>query len=137
MGRLGMLLALLFAGGLFWLALRAGGTGADAVVATGTEALRGLALARDKGCVACHSLDGAPSIGPSWLGGYGAQRQFTDGTAALADAAYLREAIQQPAARVVAGYDNLMLPAMLTDDEVDALIALLKELGTADLVGKE
>lgn len=134
MRRLGLLLGLLFAGALFWLLLRSGDAETGAVVAAGTEAARGLALAQDKGCVACHSLDGTPSIGPSWLGGYGVRRQFTDGTTAVADADYLRQAIRQPAIRIVRGYDNLMLPAMLADDEVEALIALFRALGTADVV---
>lgn len=93
-----------------------------------TAAERGRALALERGCVACHSLTGAAGIGPTWSGLLGARKTFADGSAAIADETYLRRAMLQPQAEVVAGYDNLMLPAQLTDAQIADIIALIREL---------
>ena len=37
----------------------------------------GKQLYSDKGCVACHGIDGAAGVGPSWKGLYNAKRIFT------------------------------------------------------------
>ncbi len=89
----------------------------------------GARLAQSRGCVACHSADGAPGVGPSWKGLFGAQRPLADGATAVADDAYLRESIRQPGAKVVAGFANLMPPYTdLTDDELGALVDYIKGL---------
>ena len=40
----------------------------------------GKQLYSSKGCVACHSIDGADGVGPTWKGLFGKEREFTDGT---------------------------------------------------------
>lgn len=116
-------------GGLRWLGNRAGVPATDQ-----TPAQRALALAGSRGCLACHSLDGTRGIGPSWLGSWGAQRRFVDGSEAVVDAAYLRESMLAPAARVVDSYDNVMLPTGFTDAEVALMTDFIRELqpGAAD-----
>ena len=93
-----------------------------------TPVQRGLALVNEKACTACHALDGSRGIGPSWVGIYGTTSRFADGTTALVDDAYLRRSMLEPAAQVVEGFDSVMAPAAVTDDQVLDIIALIREL---------
>ena len=80
-------------------------------------------------CVTCHSLDGLSKIGPSWLNLYNSERVFNDGSKAIADENYLKEAIQYPAKKIVKGYANAMPSYIhLTDSEVEGLIEYIKSL---------
>ncbi|UUZ68438.1 c-type cytochrome [Polaromonas sp. P2-4] len=97
--------------------------GADARVAQGE------ALARSKGCVACHTVDGSSMVGPTWKGLHGKTQTLADGSTVLADEAYLRRAIQEPQAQVVKGFSPIMPPAVLSDEEVAALVAYIQSLG--------
>ena len=83
------------------------------------------------GCSACHSQDGSTRLGPTWKGLYGRTEQFADGSSALVDEAYLKESILNPKARLVQGYPPVMVTYTLNDDELGALIALIKSLGAA------
>jgi cytochrome c oxidase subunit II len=106
-----------------------GGTAAGAGSAASlTPVERGLALANAKACTACHALDGTRGIGPSWVGIYGNMTTFADGGTAIVDEVYLRRSMREPAAQVVEGFDNVMVPAAVTDDEVLDIIALIKAL---------
>ncbi len=91
----------------------------------------GEALVQEQGCLSCHSLDGSELVGPTWLGLFGSERQFEDGSTAVADEEYLRAAILQPQSQVVAGYPNVMPAAytFLSDEELDALVEYIKTLG--------
>lgn len=94
----------------------------DQLVAQGKE------LFVSKTCSTCHSLDGSKIIGPSFKGSYGRTVEFTDGTKATADDAYLTESIKNSNAKIVKDY----IPAMpnfsdlLTDVEVKALVEYIK-----------
>ncbi|MEM1127115.1 MAG: cytochrome c oxidase subunit II [Bacteroidota bacterium] len=88
----------------------------------------GALLYEQRGCKACHGLDGAAGVGPTFKGLYGAQRNFADGSSAEADENYLRESIIAPNTRVVEGYGPVMPSfAQLSEDEVSGLIAFIKE----------
>jgi cytochrome c oxidase subunit 2 len=89
---------------------------------------RGRTVANALACTACHALDGARGIGPSWAGIYGTTRTFTDGSTALVDDAYLRRSMLEPAAQVVEGFDSVMLPAPVSDAQVADIIALIRKL---------
>lgn len=82
------------------------------------------------GCNACHSLDGSRRVGPSLAGLFGQEREFTDGTSAVADEAYIRESILEPQLRVTVGYPNNMpsYAGRLSDRQIDGLIEFIKEL---------
>ncbi len=99
------------------------------LAADASPAERGEMLYTQQGCLACHSLDGAPGTGPSFAGLAGSERVFADGTRRIADDNYLREAITQPATEIVEGYMALMpgTYALLEPDEIDALVAFIKE----------
>lgn len=89
---------------------------------------QGKLLAQSRGCVACHSADGSPSVGPTWKGLYGKTETLADGSTVLVDPNYLKESIRSPNAKVVHGYPPIMPPASLSEPEVAALIAYLKTL---------
>ncbi len=92
---------------------------------------KGRQLVEKLGCSACHSQDGTASLGPGWKGLYGRTEQLADGTHVLVDEAYLKESILDPKARLVQGYPPIMVTYTLNDDELGALVALIKSLGTA------
>lgn len=93
-----------------------------------SPAEQGRALAASLGCLACHSLDGAAGIGPSWRGLYGSERRFVDGSAAQADAAYIEEAIRRPNAQVVQGYAAIMPTLAVDAAQLEALTAFIASL---------
>lgn len=86
----------------------------------------GRLLAQQKGCVACHSVDGSRGVGPSWKGLYGSTEALEGGGTARVDDAYLRQAINAPQATVVRGYPPVMPPAGLSDAELAAVIDYIK-----------
>ncbi|WP_309676693.1 c-type cytochrome, partial [Pseudomonas sp.] len=90
---------------------------------------KGRLLVEKYGCGACHSEDGSTRLGPGWKGLYGRNEQLADGTSVLVDEAYLKESILDPKARLVQGYPPVMVAYTLNDDELAALVALIKSLG--------
>jgi cytochrome c oxidase subunit 2 len=92
---------------------------------------KGRQLVEQHGCKACHSQDGSASLGPGWKGLYGRTEQLADGTSVQVDEAYLKESILDPQARLVQGYPPVMVAYTLNDEELGAVIALIKSLGAA------
>ena len=87
------------------------------------------------GCVACHSNDGSTlgKVGPTWKGLFGSQRTFADGSRTMANEAYLRESIREPAAKVVSGFEksDTGMPSyegVISDAHIEALVLYLKSL---------
>jgi cytochrome c oxidase subunit 2 len=62
------------------------------------------------GCVACHSLDGAPGVGPTWQGLYNRQEQLTDGSTVTVDDAYIINSILDPNSQITAGFNPNLMP---------------------------
>jgi cytochrome c oxidase subunit II len=91
----------------------------------------GKRLYSQQGCQACHSIDGSNMVGPTWENLYGKTgHEMDDGTTVTVDENYLREAILEPGAKIVAGYQNVM-PASysnLSERQLTALIAYMKDL---------
>lgn len=83
-----------------------------------------------KGCVACHSVDGAKSIGPTLKGVFGSQVELADGKSVTADENFLKESIEAPNAKVVKGFAPTMpaFKGILTEQEIMALIAYIKSV---------
>ncbi|MFT3740472.1 MAG: c-type cytochrome [Breznakibacter sp.] len=94
----------------------------------------GAAIAKRLGCIACHSTDGVNLVGPTFKDLYGSERTVAvkgSETKVIADEAYLKESILDPAVKVVKGYSaGLMLSYrdQLKDEEVDQLVEYLKSL---------
>jgi glucose/arabinose dehydrogenase/mono/diheme cytochrome c family protein len=108
---------------------------ARAAATTPVTAEEGQRLAALMGCVACHSTDGTVTgrVGPSWKGLFGSEKTFTDKTKGVADAAYLRQSILEPAAKIPAGFNqaDAGMPSyagVLTDAQIDALILYIESL---------
>ena len=85
-------------------------------------------LLEAKDCLTCHSIDGSDGIGPTFKGMFGRKTKLKDGSTVTADEAYLREAILNPSATVVDGFDDVMPKPELTEEETNALIEYLKNL---------
>jgi mono/diheme cytochrome c family protein len=105
---------------------------AERAAARGVEeisAARGEQLFTMNACNACHSLDGSVLVGPSFVGLYGKERTFEDGTSTVADEEYLYESITQPDAKIVEGFQNAMASYdYLSDGELQSLIEYIKTL---------
>lgn len=93
----------------------------------------GADLYRSLGCVACHTLDGGPSVGPTWYGIWGEEEEMEDGSVVVVDRDYLHESIVDPNAKIVKGFAAVMPPySQLTDEEIDALIDFIESVGGDD-----
>ncbi|HVG59760.1 MAG TPA: cytochrome c oxidase subunit II [Hyalangium sp.] len=102
-------------------------SGADA---PGPLAELGRAVATRKGCFQCHTVDGTPHIGPTWLGLYQREESLQSGERIRADVAYLTESMMDPAAKVVAGFNPVMpnFQGRLSPQEVAAIVEFIKSL---------
>lgn len=91
---------------------------------------QGRLLTVSNGCIGCHSLDGTPMTGPTWLNIFGREEKMDDGTSIVIDEAYLTESILNPNAHIVAGYSSpSVMPAFtFTDEQIANIIAYLKTL---------
>jgi cytochrome c oxidase subunit 2 len=92
---------------------------------------RGAQLYQEKGCVACHSIDGSQRAGPSFKGLFGKKEKvLTDGKerTVVVGEAYIRKYIMEPNVDIVVGYPPIMPPQKLTEDELNELISYIKEL---------
>ncbi|MGD9653414.1 MAG: cytochrome c oxidase subunit II [Candidatus Dadabacteria bacterium] len=85
---------------------------------------------KEKGCNACHSIDGSTLVGPSFKGVFGHTVELADGSKVDADENYLRQSILEPQSQVVKGFQPVMpsFKGILSDDEVTAVIAYIKTL---------
>jgi cytochrome c oxidase subunit 2 len=98
---------------------------------------RGQLVAGDRGCLRCHTLDGSPHIGPTWLGLYGSTIPLERGGDAVADAAYLTESMMDPMAQIHRGFQPVMPSyfGLLQPAEVGALLELMKSLAGPSAAG--
>jgi len=88
------------------------------------------------GCMACHAIEASSvsRLGPTWKGLYGSERTYAKGVLkTTANDAYLREAILEPAAKVVTGYErgDVGMPSyagVLTDSQIESIILFIKTL---------
>ncbi|UFS72163.1 cytochrome c oxidase subunit II [Geomonas sp. RF6] len=71
----------------------------------------GAKIAKERGCLGCHSVDGSRLVGPSFKGLYGRETRVSrNGKTVVvkADETYIRESILTPHAAVVEGYQPVM-----------------------------
>ena len=111
-------------------ASKLGSAGAGAESAVGAQRVDGEALYGALGCGACH---GRADVAPPLEGIAGRRVHLERGQELTADAAYVKESIQKPAAKMVDGYLRLMpsYDGALTDGELDALVAYVMAKGAA------
>jgi cytochrome c oxidase subunit II len=103
-----------------WLA--GGGT-------TGTLSQKGEALFQQMGCANCHLTTGEGRC-PNLVGVWGKPAHTNVGIVTV-DAAYVRESILNPSAKVVEGYQNIMptFQGQVTEDGIQQLIEYVKSIG--------
>lgn len=91
---------------------------------------RGKALVETKGCVACHTVSGARMVGPSFKAIFNSETKLNDGTSVKVDEQYIRESIENPMVKIVAGFSPSM-PAykgILKEEEIVAITEYIKSL---------
>lgn len=106
---------------------------AGAAVAAASDlppAERGKNIYTQKGCNACHSVDGSSGVGPTFKGIYGRVEEMESGETITVDENYLRESILEPQAKLVKGYQPVMpsFKGILSDDEITSVIEYIKSL---------
>jgi len=123
----GVILVSMLVGGLTWII---SSVNSDMQLPDLDNALaaRGLEVAQQNGCIACHTLDGSVGIGPTWLGMYGKTETLTDGSTIVVDDAYIIESINRPDAKQVEGFENLMVRYFLQEEDLDALVEFTRQL---------
>lgn len=106
---------------------------AAALVACGPDkegtSAPGAGLARESGCVACHSVTGGSGVGPTWKGLFGSQVTLDDGSVVTVDRDYLVRAIEDPAAQVRMGNKVPMPVNRLDDAAVQSIVDYIISLG--------
>ncbi len=89
-------------------------------------------LAGRNGCLACHSVDGSPTQGPTWNGLFGKEETLADGSKVTVDETYLHESIVDPEAKIVMGFPPGIMPSgfgdKLSSDDIQAIIEYIKAL---------
>ena len=85
----------------------------------------------------CRKCDVGLLIGPFSGGLFGRPVQLQSGQVVTADEAYLREAILDPGAKVVAGYENIMptFKGLVTEEGILDLVAYIRSLAPVEKAG--
>jgi cytochrome c oxidase subunit 2 len=116
-----------------WLSEQAG------AVANLSPEERGAKWSTQFACAGCHSTDGSTMAGPTWLNVHGSEESLADGSTVTVDDQYLLKSILDPAAQIVAGYENIPMPANFEEQFAAEQARLLESAGveidiTADLI---
>jgi cytochrome c oxidase subunit 2 len=80
-------------------------------------------------CLACHSIDGQPGIGPTLKGIYGQIQKLRDGSTVTVNDAFIREKILNPNAKVLGGkFEQEMPKTDLTPEEIEEIVEYMQTL---------
>jgi cytochrome c oxidase subunit 2 len=94
----------------------------------------GYLLLRNTGCIACHSIDGAKLVGPSFLGLFGKEKKVMSGgteKTVTADETYILNSIYDPDSEIVSGFNKGLMKSykdLLTEDQIKIITDYLKTL---------
>ncbi len=96
---------------------------------------QGEQLAVRYGCVKCHTIDGSPHIGPTWLDLYLRRETLQTGETIVADERYMTESMMDPRAKIVKGFNPVMptFKGRLAGPEAAAIIEFIKSLRSEPL----
>jgi len=97
----------------------------------------GKALLQKHGCLGCHSLDGSPSVGPTFQGIGGRQVTITangESRTITSDRAYLEKSILEPGSEIVDGFPPAMPPyaGRIPENELNEILGYLEGLTGSD-----
>jgi cytochrome c oxidase subunit 2 len=86
-----------------------------------------------KGCLACHTTDGKPLVGPTFKGMFGKKEKVqTEGKEReiVVDEAHIRKSLIEPQSDIVVGFPPIMptQEGLVSEEEIRQIIAYLKEL---------
>lgn len=97
-----------------------------------TLADAGERVAVEKGCLRCHTADGSPHIGPTWVGLFGSTVPLEEGGSALVDEAFITQSMMDPGAEIHRGYPPVMpsYQGLVSAAETGALVEYIKRLET-------
>jgi len=101
----------------------------------GTLAQRGEKLFTQFACITCHRAD-SQGRGPLLNGVFGHAVSLASGNTVIADAAYVRESILNPTAKVVAGFAPIMptFQGQVSEEQLLALTEYIKSLPSSQQV---
>jgi cytochrome c oxidase subunit 2 len=91
----------------------------------------GFRLYQTKGCVACHSTDGSPRVGPTFKSLFEKKEEVISGgkvETVLVDEAFIRKFISEPNVVHIEGYPPIMPKISMTSEELTALVDYIKSL---------
>ncbi len=92
----------------------------------------GAALYVKRGCSSCHTIDGTlkQNGGPSFLGAFGEEHKFTDGTTEEMNENYIRESILEPQAKIREPFRPIMptFQGLLKDPEIGVIVDFIRHL---------
>jgi len=92
---------------------------------------QGPKLYQEKGCFACHSIDGTPRVGPTFKGLLGkTETVLSTGKERMVvvDETYIRKYILEPNVDSIKGFQPIMPKINMTDEELTALVDYIKNL---------
>jgi len=107
-----------------------GRSGAVAMAQMGAD------IAAHRACLACHTLNGAPHVGPTWSRLYASRVKLEGGAEVVADEAYLTRSMMEPQVEIVAGYAGRPMPTYrgtLSPAETAAIVELIKSLRDGEI----
>jgi cytochrome c oxidase subunit 2 len=95
-----------------------------------SPAVAGQQLFQSLGCVSCHGANGEGGRGPGLVGLFGSKVSLTNNQTLTADEAYIRESIENPSAKVVAGFNPIMptFQGQVTPEQLIQIISYIKSL---------
>jgi cytochrome c oxidase subunit 2 len=95
-----------------------------------SPAVAGQQLFQSLGCVSCHGANGEGGRGPTLVGLFGRKVDLTNGQSLTADEAYVRESIENPQAKIVAGFGPIMptFQGQVTPEQLIQLMSFIKSL---------
>jgi cytochrome c oxidase subunit 2 len=95
-----------------------------------SPAVAGQQLFQSLGCVSCHGANGEGGRGPGLVGLFGSKVFLTNNQTLTADEAYIRESIENPSAKIVAGFSPIMptFQGQVTPEQLIQIMSYIKSL---------
>ena len=99
-----------------------------------SPAVAGQQFFQSLGCVSCHGANGEGGRGPALAGLFGRRVLLTNNQTVVADEGYIRESIENPQAKLVAGFGPIMptFQGQVTPEQLIQIMAFIKSLQIAN-----